>query len=445
MNHDRENKMSVFYRNERQIHRNDIPNDAFFILRKLKESGFLSFLVGGCIRDLILKRPVRDWDFVTDAQTEQIKTLFSEYKPLLIGKAFQTVTIILNHQAFQISSIGKSNHHELSANHNYSLQILNDNLISRDFTINAISWNPDTGLVDPANGLRDLRNSIIRSIHPDSRFKEDPLRMLRAIRIACELSFTMSQELKKSIVKNAFLIQFVSSERIREEISFVLASSNAKQGIVLLCKFGLERYIFSLDRVKKIRCYKKEKNKLNLSGLDKLKKDLASQLAFLGRLYYGSCKTAGIFYFPLIKSLRFKKKISETVKILLSREWPKVDFDSDVKIRFLLAQFGEENTKRMMFLKKACLLEENNYYRIKQLKIEERLLKEELKKKHPVKLSDLAINGNDLLEMGLPEGEKIGDILSIALKKTLINPNINNKDYLMKFVQSMIRQSSGKI
>jgi len=93
----------------------------------------------------------------------------------------------------------------------------------------------------------------------------------------------------------------------------------------------------------------------------------------------------------------------------------------------------------MMFLKEALLLEENNYYRIKQLKIEERFLKEELKKKHPVKLSDLAINGNDLLEIGLPEGEKIGDILSIVLQKTLINPNINNKDYLMKFVQSMIK------
>jgi len=438
MDNDRKNKMSAFYREENRINSNNIPADVFFILKKLNESGFLSFLVGGCIRDLILKRPVRDWDIVTDAQTEQIKMVFSEYKSLLIGESFQTVTIILNHKTFQISSIHKRNYQKLSASHNDSSQIFKNNLMSRDFTINAISWSPDMGLVDPANGLRDLRNKIIRSINPDSRFKEDPLRMLRAIRIACELSFAMSLELKKSIVKNAFLIQFVSSERIREEISLILGSSDVKQGI-LLCKFDLERYIFSLDRVKKIHFYKNEKNKLNLSGLDNLKQDLASQLALLGRMYYGSCETARMIYFPVIKSLRFKKKISETVKILLSREWPKVDFDSAVKIRFLLAQFGEENTKRMMFLKKACLLEENNYYRIKQLKIEERLLKEELKKKHPVKLSDLSINGNDLLEMGLPEGKKIGDILSIVLEKTLINPDINNKDYLMKFVQSLIK------
>ena len=431
--------MSVFFRKERRINSNNIPDDVFFILRKLKGSGFLSFLVGGCIRDLILQRPVRDWDFVTDAQTEQIKMVFSDYKTLLIGKDFQTVTIILNHKAFQISSIGKSNYQKLPANHNYSAQILKDNLMSRDFTINAISWNPDGGLVDPTNGLQDLRNKIIRSINPDSRFKEDPLRMLRAIRIACELSFTMNLELKKSIYDNAFLIQFVSSERIREEISFILASSDAKQGILLLCKYGLMRYIFSLDRVKKIKIHKNEKNKLNLSWLDNLKQDLASQLALLGRLYYGSCETARIFYLPVIKSLRFKKKISETVKILLSREWSEVDFDSDIKIRLLLAKFGEENAKRMMFLKKALLLEKNNYYRIKKLKIEESFLKEELKKKHPVKLSDLAISGNDLLEMGLPEGEKIGDILSIVLEKILINPDINNKDYLIKFVQSMIK------
>lgn len=437
--------MGTFYRKERLINSNNIPADVLFILKKLKEPGFLSFLVGGCIRDLILNRPVRDWDFITDAQTEQIKTLFGNYKPLLIGKGFQTVTIILNHKAFQISSIGISNYQELSAKQNSSSQILKDNLMSRDFTINAISWNPDKGLVDPANGLCDLRNKIIRSINPDTRFKEDPLRMLRAIRIACELSFTMDLELKKSIYKNAFLIQFVSSERIREEISFILASSNAKQGVLLLCKYGLERYIFSLDRVKKAQFHKNEKNKLNLSCIDNLKQDLASQLALLGRLYYGSCEAARIFFLPLIKSLRFKKKISETVKILLSREWLKVDFDSDIKIRFLLAKFGEENAKRMMFLKKALLLEKNNHCKIKKLKIEEGMLKEELKKKHPVKLTDLAINGNDLLEMGLPEGERIGDILSLVLEKALINPDINNKDYLIKFVQSMINQSNGKI
>jgi tRNA nucleotidyltransferase (CCA-adding enzyme) len=122
-----------------------------------------------------------------------------------------------------------------------------------------------------------------------------------------------------------------------------------------------------------------------------------------------------------------------------------VDFKNDIKIRFFLARFGEENTWRIFLLKKALLLEKNNYFRIKQLKIEESILKEELKKKYPVKLSDLAITGNDLLKMGLHKGEKIGDILSIVLEKTLINPNINNKAYLMKFVQSMIKQGNGKI
>ena len=433
--------MNKSYYNKTKIYKENIPVDVLFILKKLKESGFLSFLVGGCIRDLILKRPVRDWDFVTDAQMEQIKMIFNAYKTLVIGKGFQTVTIILNHKAFQVSSIAKSNYQKFSTNHtnhNDSYKILKDNLMSRDFTINAISWNPDKGLVDPANGLQDLRNKIIRSINPDSRFKEDPLRMLRAIRMACELSFVMSPEVKKSIFKKAFLLKAISPERIKDEITFILESLYAKKGLVLLCKFSFDRYIFSLDRIKKKQISKKKKNKLVFTGMKELKKDLPSKLALFGRLYYGSCKSACLFYLPIIKFLRFPKKIIKTVVILLNTEWQEVDFKNDIRIRFILARFGEENTWRIFLLKKTLLLEQNKIAQLEYLKIEEKLLKEEMKKKPPLRINDLAINGDDLIKMGLPKGKKIGEILRMLLEKVITNPGINKKKYLIKFVQKII-------
>ena len=202
---------------------------------------------------------------------------------------------------------------------------------------------------------------------------------------------------------------------------------------------GLERYILSLDRFKKILVTREKIKKKSLSGLNELRQDLTAQLALWGRLYFGSCQAARIFFLPVLKCLRFKKKITETVNILFSKEWQDIDFSSGVKIRFLFAQFGKKNTQRMMLLKKTLLSEEHKDYQRIQVQIEEKLLKEELKRNHPVRLSEIAINGNDLINMGLSEGEKIGDILKIVFEKVLINPENNDKDYLIKLVQDIIK------
>ena len=440
MNEDIKSEITEFYFKNKDINENKIPEDVLFILKKLKDSGFLTFLVGGCIRDLLLGWPVRDWDIITDAKPKQIRVVFSKYKTMLIGKSSQTVTTIINHKAYQISTIRNSSYHGKFNNLDGPYKILTNDLICRDFTINSICWNQDIGLIDPINGIRDLNNKILHSPNPDLRFKEDPLRMLRAVRIACELSFRISLQVKKSIHKNAFLIQFVSPERIKREIISILDSPDLKQGMSLLYKFGLERYILSLDKVKKVQFNKKVKNKLKLSGLKILDKDLASKLAFWGRLHYGSCKTATLFYFPVIECLRFKKTIIETVRIVLSREWQKINFSSDINIRLILAQVGKENSWRIFLLKKALLIEQNKTAQLEFSKLEEKLLKEEINKKPPLRISELTINGDDLIKMGLPEGEKIGEILDIILKKVLIKPYFNQKKYLSKFVQNIINQ-----
>jgi tRNA nucleotidyltransferase (CCA-adding enzyme) len=433
-----------FYKNQ-SIKKDDIPYDVLFILKKLKDSGFWSFLVGGCVRDLLLKRTVRDWDIITDARPSQIELIFREYKTLIIGKSFHTVALVLNHKMYQISSFWNKGTLYLGDQQGKLFRILQNDLICRDFTINAMAWNQGRGLLDPSKGLQDLSQKVLRSISPDKRFKEDPLRMLRAVRIASELDFTMSAEIKKSLIQHNFLISHVSAERIRNELYYIFKSYDTKRGILLLQQFGLDRYIFSLDQVKKIQVTKKERkeNYLLLSGLDNLKKDLVAQLVLWGRLYFGSCQAARMFYFPVVKFLKFTKRTIERIKILLSTEWQDVDFSSSIQIRFLIAQFGRENIELLMSLKK-ILLSESNQLQQNQLKIEERLLREELGSNNPVELSDLAIDGNDLINMGLSEGKEIGDILRIIFKKVLVNPKNNNKDILVQFVQDIIKDK-GKI
>ena len=436
MNNDRENKMSVFYRKERRINSNNIPAEVLFILKELKKAGYLSFLVGGCVRDLLLQREVKDWDIVTDAKPKQIQKIFCQYKTFLIGKSVFTVSIILNHNEYQVSTIRGFKHKESFQNNRKLFEAIKEDLTLRDFTINAMCWSPYEGLLDLVNGLFDLKNKSIRSINPDIRFTEDPLRMLRAIRISCELSFVMTPEVKTSIAKNAFLVRLVSPERIKAELTFILDSREAKQALYLLCKFDLDRYIFGLDGIKKNQINKTEKNKLVFKGIKKLKKDLPSKLALFGRMYYGSCKNAYLFYLPVIKFLRFPKETIKTVEILLKKEWEEVDFKNDIRIRFFLARFGKDNTWRFFLLKKTLLLEENKKLQIGNLKEEERLIKDEIQKKPSLRISDLAINGDDLIKMGLPKGKKIGETLKMILEKVIINPDINRKEYLIKLVKN---------
>ncbi len=423
-----------------KIDKNDIPDDVLLVLKKIEEAGFLSFLVGGCVRDLLYKKIGKDWDIATEAKPEQIKEIFCDCKTLLIGKNFQTITLIMDPKIYHISTFRYCNNKNLLANkvnkkgENYAL--ITD-LLCRDFTINAIAWSNNRGLVDPAGGLRDLQKKVVRSLKPDLRFKEDPLRMLRAIRIACELSFTIENQTKRSIIKHAFLIHRVSPERIREEVGLILESSEVTRGILLMRQYGLERHIFSLDRVKKELLTKKRRKQEPLSGLDALRGDLSAQLALWGRLFFETVQYTRIFYLPLIKKLRFEKKIVDKVKILLKKEWQDIDFSSSKNIRFLMADFGKENINQIFFLKKLILLGEHNTTKLNQLKEEERLLKEELEKNPPVKLADLAIKGDDLIKIGIPEGKDLGKILGLLVHKVLISPENNKRDYLIEVAKEI--------
>ena len=394
-------------------------------------------MVGGCVRDLLSGKKGKDWDIVTDAEPEQIQEIFNNFKTLLIGKSFQTVTLIINSKVYHISSLHKEKKQKIIVQHDACqeerISLLLQDLLNRDFTINSLAWNPQKGLLDPAQGIKDLKQRVIRSREPNLRFQEDPLRMLRAIRIACELNFAIDKKTKDSIYNNAFLLHRVSSERIREEISSILKSSEAQRGIELLRHCGLERHILSKDGVKKELLDNSSSEKISFYGLDEFKEDLSTLLALWGRLYFGSCYRTRIFFLPLISSLRFKNIILKKLAILLSREWTSLDFNTTQNIRFLMAEVGRENCKTMFRLKKTLLSTEGDSNRLNKraLTLEEKLVQDELEKNPPVSLTDLAVKGKDLIKIGLPPGKRMGEILQLLLNKVLVSPENNYKDYLL--------------
>ena len=394
-------------------------------------------MVGGCVRDLLSGKKGKDWDIVTHAQPEQTQKIFRGFKTLLIGKSFQTVTLVIDAKVYHISSLHNGGKQKTVVQHvvrqEEKSHLLLQDLLSRDFTINSLAWNPQKGLLDPAQGLKDLERKVIRSREPDLRFQEDPLRMLRAIRIACEHDFTIDKKTEDSIHKNAFLIHRVSPERIKEEISSLLQSPDAQRGIELVRQYGLERHILSKDRIKKELLGRDSSEKISFYGLNEFKKDLPAQLALWGRLYFGSCYKARIFFLPLIAHLRFKNIILKKLKTLLSKEWTSLDFSTAQNIRFLMAEVGRENCQTMFRLKKILLSTEgeSNRFNKKTLTLEENLLQDELEKNPPVSLTGLTVKGKDLIKIGLPPGKRMGEILQLLLNKVLISPENNHKDYLL--------------
>src|SRR5665648_444274 len=194
-----------------KIELKDIDPGVLFITKRLNDSGYEALVVGECIRNLVMGKEVHDWDITTKATPEEISRAFKEFKVISVGKKFGTVTVVKNHINYEVSTFKK----------NKSVPNLNllEDLRRRDFTVNALAWGEDEGVIDYFNGLEDIKKKIIRGVeNPAERIKEDPLRMLRAIRLACELDFKIDKATLRAIEKNILLIKKVSIERIRDEL-----------------------------------------------------------------------------------------------------------------------------------------------------------------------------------------------------------------------------------
>jgi tRNA nucleotidyltransferase (CCA-adding enzyme) len=239
---DRLNKGFIMIKKEKnrklnlKIKSKDIDPGALFITKRLNDSGYEALVVGGCIRNLIMGEEARDWDITTKAAPEKISRVFKEFKVIPVGKKFGTLTVVINHINYEVSTFKK--------NKSVPTPNLLEDLRHRDFTINALAWREGEGVIDCFNGFEDIKQKIIRGVeNPVERINEDPLRMLRAIRLACELDFKIDKVTLQAIEENSPLIKKVSVERIRDEFTKILLSNHPRRGFKLLYRLGLLRFI----------------------------------------------------------------------------------------------------------------------------------------------------------------------------------------------------------
>jgi tRNA nucleotidyltransferase (CCA-adding enzyme) len=416
-----------------KIKSKDIDPGALSIMKRLNDSGYEAFVVGGCIRDLIMAEGARDWDINTNATPDEISGVFREFKVIPVGKKFGTLTVVINHINYEVSTFKK--------NKSVPTPNLFEDLRHRDFTINALAWKDGEGVIDYFKGLEDIKQKIIKGVEsPCKRIEEDPLRMLRAVRLACELDFKIDKTTLQAIERNSSLIKKVSPERIRDEFTKILLSNYPRRGFKLLHRLGLLRFIMP-ELQKCVGIYRenlREGEDLFEHTLD-MAASLPSDLNLrLSVLLYNIKSISRLdekeeIVVKILKRIKFKNTVIKKVTMLTQENWKVLNFSKKTNIRQLASRISMENLKDIWELKKALIKKNQNSEEFKSDEIEraENNIREILQEKPPVSLKDLAVNGKYLFELGYKEGKEIGLVLKELLNFVLKKPDLNQKKILL--------------
>lgn len=447
------------------INKNKIPKDVIWVCEELSKNNFESYLVGGCVRDMIIDREPNDWDVTTNAIPEEIINIFGEEDTIYENK-FGTVGIKIRNDVDETEKIIEVTTYRTEGEYEdfrHPTKVewgktIEEDLKRRDFTINAIGYDPIKDLlVDTYNGQEDIKNKNINCVgNAEERFNEDALRMLRAIRFSAQLGYTISSETFSAIFKLANNLEKISKERIRDEFSKIIMSPEPMQALIISHKLGLLKFISEeleisvgvgqnghhtfdvfehllrslnhaaekgYDLETRMAALFHDIGKPKTKRYDEMKKDYT----FYGHEVVGEKMTRKI-----LERLKFEKSFIEKVSKLVRYHM----FFSDTEqitlaaVRRLIVNIGKENIWDLVNVRLCDRIgsgtKKEEPYRLRQF---ESMIEEALT--DPVSLKTLKINGEKIMEI-LDEkpGKKIGLILNALFEEVIENASKNTEEYL---------------
>lgn len=438
-----------------------IPKFVIDILDKIEKAGFEAYIVGGSVRNLLMKREVKDWDITTKAKPEDILKIFPDS---FYENEFGTVGIKIKEKEKTVSVVEITTYRTESK---YSdrrhpdeikfAKTLGEDLCRRDFTINALALKikKDTfEIVDLFEGQTDLENKIIRAVgNAEDRFSEDALRMMRAIRFQAELNFSIEEKTLKAIKKNSTLIKHVALERIKDELSRIIISDNPAEGIEIMQKTGLLTYIIpelekgigvAQNRHHIYTIYKhsilalKHCPSKNISvRLAALLHDIAKPQTKRGEgmyaTFYNHDHVGARIAEKILTRLKFSKEIIEKVKLLVDNHmfYYNPDEVGESSVRKLIKKVGLGNIKDLIDLRIADRLGSGTP-KAKPYKLRHLEYMIDKVSKDAISVKMLKINGNNLMEkLRIKPGPKIGAILEVLLAEVIEDANKNNHEHLL--------------
>lgn len=438
-----------------------IPHDVDLILQKLNNNGFEAYIVGGCVRDSLMNITPHDYDICTSASPDETEACFDGFKTLDVGKKHGTIGVVINGAVYEVTTFridGEYTDNRHPKEVIFTKRIIDD-LSRRDFTINAMAYNEESGVLDYFGGRADIKNKLIRCVgKPAERFNEDALRILRGLRFVSRLGFDIEEETSNAIHRQKDLLQNIAAERIREELLGILTGEHAEK-ILLEYRDVIARIIPELEP-----CFDFEQRTphhyLDVYGhiansVGNIKPDPLLRLTMLlhdiGKPQACVTDKNGIRHFKghpaisaamaeiILKRLRFPNSfISDCIKLI---EYHDVRFKgSKAALKRVMRKIGEENTERLLKIQRADILAQSDYRRDEKLsdyKTAEAHFSEIVKNNECYSLKQLKISGSDLIAMGITDGKKIGETLNDVLNKVINGELENNKSDIIKYINNL--------
>lgn len=432
----------------------DMPKNVDTAINLLQSAGFEAYAVGGCVRDSLLGKTPNDWDITTSAKPEDMKSVFADFHCIDTGIKHGTVTVVIDGEPLEITTFRldgeyKDNRHPKSVTFTSDLGA---DLGRRDFTVNAMAYSKMTGTVDLFGGQNDLKNGIIRCVgDPDRRFNEDALRILRALRFASALDFEIEEKTAQSLLKNRALLGNISEERIAKELLKLVCGKGAKRILTDFAPVLFEilpelQPMYKNSHDNPHHCYDIYEH--TLIAVESIDPEPTLRFAMLlhdcGKPavkkfdengvahFYGHQRISAEISAQILARLKVSNKFRDEILFLVSNHDRWELYENTEKMPRYLSKFGLDGVLNLLKVMRADVLAQSPEYRYRldQIADAEETAKNLAAQKPCLSLSELQINGRTLMDIGIPQGRKLGAVLAQLLDEVIDGVTKNTQEAL---------------
>lgn len=432
----------------------DMPKNVDTAINLLQSAGFEAYAVGGCVRDSLLGKTPNDWDITTSAKPEDMKSVFADFHCIDTGIKHGTVTVVIDGEPLEITTFRLDGEYE-DNRHPKSVTFtsnLGADLGRRDFTVNAMAYSKKTGTVDLFGGQNDLKNKIIRCVgDPDRRFNEDALRILRALRFASALDFEIEEKTAQSLLKNRALLVNISEERIAKELLKLVCGKGAKQILTDFAPVLFEilpelQPMYKNSHDNPHHCYDIYEH--TLIAVESIDPEPTLRFAMLlhdcGKPavkkfdengvahFYGHQRISTEISAQILARLKVSNKFRDEILFLVSNHDRWELYENTEKMPRYLSKFGLDGVLNLLKVMRADVLAQSPEYRYRldQIADAEETAKNLAAQKPCLSLSELQINGRTLMDIGIPQGKKLGAVLAQLLDEVIDGVTKNTQEAL---------------
>lgn len=432
----------------------DMPKNVDIAINLLQSAGFEAYAVGGCVRDSLLGKTPNDWDITTSAKPEDMKSVFADFHCIDTGIKHGTVTVVIDGEPLEITTFRLDGEYE-DNRHPKSVTFtsnLGADLGRRDFTVNAMAYSKMTGTVDLFGGQNDLKNKIIRCVgDPDRRFNEDALRILRALRFASALDFEIEEKTAQSLLKNRALLGNISEERIAKELLKLVCGKGAKRILTDFAPVLFEilpelQPMYKNSHDNPHHCYDIYEH--TLMAVESIDPEPTLRFAMLlhdcGKPavkkfdengvahFYGHQRISAEISAQILARLKVSNKFRDEILFLVSNHDRWELYENTEKMPRYLSKFGLDGVLNLLKVMRADVLAQSPEYRYRlyQIADAEETAKNLAAQKPCLSLSELQINGRTLMDIGIPQGRKLGAVLAQLLDEVIDGVTKNTQEAL---------------